>query len=172
VEVEAYDETDPASHAFHGRTARNDVMFGPAGHLYVYFTYGMHFCMNVVTGPPGRGEAVLLRAAEPIEGLDAMTRLRDDSRLRDLCRGPARWTRAFDIDRALDGADLVRGSPVWIERSAGTPLSVRATPRIGIRVAVSRPWRFLIDGDPWISGPSGGTAGRLTPRPTPDPSRR
>jgi DNA-3-methyladenine glycosylase len=151
VETEAYDRDDPASHTFRGMTARNAVMFGPAGHLYVYFTYGMHYCMNVVTERVGHGSAVLLRAAEPIEGLEAMRRDRGTDRIRDLCRGPARLAQAFGIDRSFDGVDLVRGSDVWIER--GPPIDpgdVRTGPRIGIRVGVDRPWRFWLD-EPWVS---------------------
>ena len=137
VETEAYDRDDPASHTFRGMTARNAVMFGPAGHLYVYFTYGMHHCMNVVTERVGHGSAVLLRAAEPIEGLEAM--------------GRARLAQAFGIDRSFDGVDLVRGSQVWIERGPPIePADVRTGPRIGIRVGVDRPWRFWLD-EPWVS---------------------
>ena len=151
VETEAYERDDPASHTFHGMTARNAVMFGPAGHLYVYFTYGMHHCMNVVTERVGHGSAVLLRAAEPIEGLEAMARARGTDRVRDLCRGPARLAQAFGVDRSFDGIDLVRGGEMWIER--GPPIdaaAVRTGPRVGIRVGVDRPWRFWLDG-PWVS---------------------
>jgi DNA-3-methyladenine glycosylase len=145
VETEAYDEDDPASHSFRGVRPRTAVMFGPPGFLYVYFTYGMHWCMNVVTDAPGRGSAVLLRGAEPIDGLDAMRRRRPDVRNdAQLLAGPARWTRAFAIDRSLDGADLVRGSDVWIERGTPVPVEhVGVTERIGLRVARERPWRFV-----------------------------
>jgi len=151
VETEAYDEGDPASHSFHGVTARTRVMFGPAGHLYVYFTYGMHHCMNVVTGRAGEGSAVLLRAAEPLEGLEAMGRGRGTDRVRDLCRGPARLAQAFAIDRSFDGIDLVAGDRLWIERGRPpTPSKVRSGPRIGIRAGTDLPWRFTLDG-PWVS---------------------
>ncbi len=114
VETEAYEPNDPASHAFRGRTTRNAVMFGEPGRLYVYFAYGMHFCMNAVTGRAGEGTAVLLRAAEPIEGLDEMERRRGRPRRRDLCSGPAKLCQAFGVDRSFDGADLVGGNDIWI----------------------------------------------------------
>jgi len=144
VEVEAYDELDPASHSFRGRTPRTDVMFGTPGRLYVYFTYGMHWCMNVVTGRAGEGSAVLLRAAEPLEGLEAMTARRGARPPRELLAGPARWTRAFGIDGRDDGADLVRGAAVWLERGERVPSDrVAVTARIGVTVATERPWRFV-----------------------------
>lgn len=128
-------------------------MFGEPGHLYVYFTYGMHVCANVVTGPGGEGSAVLLRAAEPLEGEDVMRRNRGTERIRDLCRGPARLAQAMDIDRALDGADLLdRGSPVWLEQGAPLPPSaIERGPRVGIRRATTTPWRFSEMGSPWVS---------------------
>jgi DNA-3-methyladenine glycosylase len=151
VETEAYEQDDPASHAFRGMTARNGVMFGPAGHLYVYFTYGMHHCMNVVTGREGEGAAVLLRAAQPIDGLEVMGRARGTDRIRDLCRGPARLAQALGVDRSLDGSDLVAGDDVWIEGGSGPGgLEVRSGTRIGIRAGVDTPWRFWLD-EPWVS---------------------
>jgi DNA-3-methyladenine glycosylase len=151
VETEAYEQDDPASHAYRGMTPRVRVMFGPPGHLYVYFTYGMHHCMNVVTGPNGTASAVLLRAAQPLEGTDRMSIRRGTDRVLDLCRGPARLAQAFDVDRSLDGADLVRGSEIWIERDpAAVADGIRSGPRVGIRVGADRPWRFWIDG-PWVS---------------------
>jgi DNA-3-methyladenine glycosylase len=152
VETEAYEQTDPASHSFRGPTARNGVMFGPPGHLYVYFTYGMHFCMNVVTDREGWGSAVLLRAAEPLEGVPAMRRRRGTSDLRLLCSGPGRLTQAFGIDRRLDGADVVEGPTLRIERGAPVAASrVEIGPRVGIRSGVEQPWRFSIAGDPFVS---------------------
>jgi DNA-3-methyladenine glycosylase len=156
VECEAYQEGDPASHSFRGPTPRNEVMFGPAGHLYVYFTYGMHWCMNIVTGGVGEGSAVLLRAGEPLEGVDEMARRRGRDTVRDLCAGPAKWTQAFGVDRACNGADLVVGRDLWIERGPARPsASIEVTPRIGLTVAVDEPWRFVIAGSPWASRRSG-----------------
>jgi DNA-3-methyladenine glycosylase len=166
VETEAYEPDDPASHSFRGPTRRNAAMFGRPGHLYVYFTYGMHWCMNVVTGPVGHGSAVLLRAAEPLEGLEAMVEARGIGRVRDLCRGPARWAQAFAVTGEQDGLDLVRGSALWLE--AGDPVAagrIRAGPRVGIRDGVDRPWRFLEGESPWVS------RGPATPRDR-APSRR
>ncbi len=152
VETEAYEQTDPASHSFRGVTARNAVMFGPAGRLYVYFTYGMHFCMNVVTDREGWGSAVLLRAAEPLEGVAAMRRRRGTADLRLLCSGPARLTQALGIDRRFDGVDLVEGSTLWIERGEPVPQArVRIGPRVGIRSGVEQPWRFSVADDAFVS---------------------
>ncbi len=150
VETEAYEQRDPASHSYRGRTARTEVMFGPAGHLYVYFTYGLHFCANVVTGRRGEGSAVLLRAGEPLEGLDAMAERRGTSNPRLLCSGPARLCQALSIDRAAGGEDLVAGERIWLERgTAATAIS--AGPRVGIRLAMEQPWRFWETGDPFVS---------------------
>jgi DNA-3-methyladenine glycosylase len=127
-------------------------MFGEPGHLYVYFTYGMHFCMNAVTGRRGEGMAVLLRAAEPIDGLDEMRRRRGRSQDRELCSGPAKLCQAFGVDRSLDGADLVRGSDLWIAEGIPVPSSlVVEGPRVGIRVGLEHTWRFSVDADPYVS---------------------
>jgi DNA-3-methyladenine glycosylase len=152
VEAEAYGPADPASHAFRGRTARNAVMFGPPGCLYVYFTYGNHWMMNAVTGRDGAGEAVLLRAAEPLEGLDLMAlhRGRDDPRL--LCAGPGRLAQAFGATREHDGEDLVRGGAFWIETGSPVPIArVARGIRVGVNVGVEEEWRFWIRGDPYVS---------------------
>jgi DNA-3-methyladenine glycosylase len=144
VEVEAYGGADDAaSHAYRGPTPRNEAMFGPAGHLYVYFIYGMYFCANVVTGRVGNGEAVLLRAVVPLMGLEPM-RLRRPKARSDyaLANGPGKLCGAFGIDRSHDGLDLVRG-PIGIWRDAAKVVSVIATPRIGITKEVDRPWRWL-----------------------------
>ena len=154
TEVEAYaSDIDPASHAFRGRTPRNAVMFGPGGHAYVYFTYGMHFCMNLVCGPAGTAGAVLLRAGEVVEGLEHARARRGEASVRDLARGPARLTKAMGVDRALDGADVTRrGSPLTVVRGeAVTDDVVRRGPRVGVSAAAEQPWRLWIDGEPTVS---------------------
>lgn len=150
VEVEAYGGADdPGSHAFRGMTPRNTTMFGPPGHLYVYFTYGMHWCSNVVCVRDGVPGAVLLRAVEPVEGLDLMAARRgtDDPRL--LARGPARLCQAFGFARAQDGADLVSG-PVSIGGRQRIQGIILESSRIGVRVGVEHKWRFYEQGR-WAS---------------------
>lgn len=159
AEVEAYmGADDPGSHAFRGQTARNAVMFGPAGHLYVYFTYGMHFCANVVCGPPGSATAVLLRAGEVVEG-EALARSRRLSArsTRDLARGPARLASALGLGRDDDGTDLCADSSTTTLLTAGSngPLTIRRGPRVGVSGpggdGDSYPWRFWLDGEPTVS---------------------
>ena len=157
VEVEAYrGADDPASHAFRGPTPRTEVMFGPPGHLYVYFTYGMHWCANAVTSADGTAGAVLIRALAPLRGLDEMTAARPKARRRvDLANGPAKACQAMGVDGALDGADLVRADRGVTISDDGTPppAAPDTGPRIGISVAVDRPWRFSVPGDPHRSKP-------------------
>ena len=161
VETEAYQEDDPASHSYRGRTARTDVMFRAPGHLYVYFTYGMHFCMNVVTGDDGEGSAVLLRAAEPLDGLQTMRRLRGTGDERLLCSGPARLAQALGIGREHNGLDLVRRGELWIGQGAPVATDrIVATTRIGIRHGTERPWRFLVGGDGFVSRAPAATGSR------------
>jgi DNA-3-methyladenine glycosylase len=151
TEVEAYGGADdPGSHAYRRRTARNATMFGPPGHLYVYFTYGMHFCANVVTGEPGEPGAVLLRAGEVVEGRDLARARRSRSSDRDLARGPARLCQALAIGRDDDGADL-RGGEVRLRPQPGSPRPIDSGPRVGLRAAGDRPWRFWLDGEPTVS---------------------
>jgi DNA-3-methyladenine glycosylase len=149
VEVEAYAEDDPASHAFGGATARNASMFGPPGHLYVYRSYGIHWCANVVCERPGRGAGVLLRALEPTHGLDRMRARRRVADERLLCSGPGRLTQALGVTGADDGADLSR--PPFELVSPVTPAAVERTPRIGISRAVEQPWRYVEVGSRWPS---------------------
>ncbi len=142
TEVEAYRQDDPASHTFGGRTKRNDVMFGPPGYLYVYFTYGMHFCANVVTGAVDEGAAVLLRAVEPVAGIDLMLERRN-GRHRALADGPAKLCQAFGIDGAHNGVDLVTGDgPGLFDDGTPPPDHPRVGPRIGISKAIDIPWRW------------------------------
>jgi DNA-3-methyladenine glycosylase len=152
VETEAYRSDDAASHSYRGPTARNATMFGPPGHLYVYFTYGMHHCMNAVTGSSEGASAVLLRAGEPLLGIDEMRRRRGGRGVRDLCRGPARLCQALGVDRTLDGTDLVRGGAIWIGTGSPPEGPVVATPRIGIRRDADRPWRFVDAASRFVSG--------------------
>jgi DNA-3-methyladenine glycosylase len=144
VETEAYEPGDPASHGFRRITERNRTMFGAAGHLYVYFTYGNHWMLNVVTRRAGEPSAVLLRALEPLEGLDAMRAARGRDDLVGLCSGPGKLAQALSVDRASDGDDLVRGDVIWLE--AGSPVGaadVTAGPRVGVSVGVDQAWRFV-----------------------------
>jgi DNA-3-methyladenine glycosylase len=151
TEVEAYDgSNDPGSHAYRGQTARNAVMFGPAGHLYVYFTYGMHWCANVVCGPTGSASAVLLRAGEIVDGLDPARARRPSARTdRELARGPARLCQALGIAREQNGHDLTV-KPLTLEPGA-PPAEVRTGPRVGLRAAADRPWRFYLPDEPTVS---------------------
>ena len=155
VEVEAYrGEDDPGSHGFRGPTKRNATMFGPPGHLYVYFTYGMHWCANVVAETDGVAAAVLLRALTPLEGLEAMYAARGPAARteRDLCSGPAKLTQALGIDGALDGADLVSGDRgVTIVDDDQPPPTPAVTTRIGLTSGAELPWRFYIEGTADIS---------------------
>jgi DNA-3-methyladenine glycosylase len=176
TEVEAYaGASDPASHSYRGKTARNAVMFGPPGHAYVYFTYGMHFCVNVVCAGNGSASAVLFRAGRIVVGeeLARARRSRDGKSIpyRDLARGPARLCQALDIDRSLDGVDVcVPSSPLrmrWpdasttarsaavLARGDDPPKPPRrkilSGPRVGVSQAAERPWRFWIEGEPTVS---------------------
>jgi DNA-3-methyladenine glycosylase len=160
VEAEAYGPDDPASHSFRGPTPRNASMFGSPGHAYVYVSHGIHHCLNVVAEPPS---AVLLRALEPIEGLEEMHRRRRTDRERLLCAGPGRLCEALGIGTNLDGHDLTLGEGLWIARGhrAG---DVVVTPRVGLTDAADWPWRFVLAGSPFASrGP--GFRGALTERP-------
>jgi DNA-3-methyladenine glycosylase len=152
TEVEAYaGPLDPASHAYRGPTKRNAVMFGPPGHAYVYFTYGMHFCVNLVCLGEGTAAAVLIRAGEVVEGRELAMRRRPRSAPRDLARGPARLCEALAIDRALYGADVCDpAGPLRV--LPGEPASgLRTGPRTGVTSAKDVPWRFWIDGEPSVS---------------------
>lgn len=150
VETEAYDQTDAASHSYRGRTPRTDVMFGPPGHAYVYFTYGMHYCFNVVTGEEGVGSAVLVRALEPLEGLEIMRQNRGKD---DVTNGPAKLCQALKIDKTLNGHDLSK-PPFYLEfQDQLSNNSYVQTTRIGITKDTDKPWRFYIKDNPFVSKP-------------------
>lgn len=158
VEVEAYCGLDDAgSHAYRGKTVRNATMFGRPGGLYVYFTYGMHWCANAVCGPGGQPHAALLRAAAPLEGLDVMRARRPKARRdRELCAGPARLAQAFGLDRVLDGDDLVTGPVRILDDGTPPPEQPGVSERIGLSPGRGdeHPWRFYVPGDPNVSRPS------------------
>ena len=157
VEVEAYcGPEDPGSHAYRGPTRRNATMFGPAGHLYVYFAYGMHWCMNAVCGDEGEGVAVLLRGAAPESGLEVMRENRPAARRdRDLCRGPARLCQALGVTGAHDGADLVRADRglTIVDDGVVPPAPPAVSTRIGLSAGAELPWRWFTPGDPHLSRP-------------------
>ena len=158
VEVEAYcGAEDAGSHAFRGPTPRNATMFGPPGRLYVYFTYGMHWCANAVCGREGEGVAVLLRAAEPVEGLEVMRARRPKARReRDLLGGPARLCQAFALDRSDDGADLVTGDHgvTLVDDGTPPPEAPAVSTRIGLTHGAEHPWRWCTPGSPHLSKPA------------------
>ena len=150
VETEAYDQADAASHSFNGMTPRSEVMFGPAGHWYVYFTYGMHYCCNVVVGPEGYGAAVLIRAIEPLEGQETMKKFRQKHGY-ELTNGPAKFCQAFSIDKTVNG---------WNAESSDLKVTLKEpveniviSTRIGISKAKDEPWRFHESTSKWVSKP-------------------
>ncbi|TQJ87124.1 DNA-3-methyladenine glycosylase [Streptomyces sp. SLBN-31] len=157
TEVEAYDgPNDPGSHAYRGRSARNDVMFGPPGHVYVYFTYGMWFCMNLVCGPEGRASAVLLRAGEVVEGAEHARKRRLSARNdKELAKGPARLATALGVDRALDGTDACASGETPLRMLTGRAVAsdqVCNGPRTGVAGEGGvHPWRFWVADDPTVS---------------------
>ncbi|MGV9453182.1 DNA-3-methyladenine glycosylase [Streptomyces sp. NPDC003635] len=160
TEVEAYDgPNDPGSHAYRGRTARNGVMFGPPGHVYVYFTYGMWHCMNLVCGPDGTASAVLLRAGEIVEGAELARKRRLSARNdKELAKGPARLATALGVDRALDGTDACASGTTELRMLTGTPVpsdQVRTGPRTGVSGDGGNgdvhPWRYWVANDPTVS---------------------
>lgn len=151
VETEAYDQTDAASHSYKGRTPRTDIMFGPAGRLYVYFTYGMHYCCNVVVGEAGYGTAVLIRAVEPLAGTAQMSENRRGLTGVTLTNGPAKMCQALGIDKQLNGHDL-RCEPLQLFMRSPLPANkIIQTTRIGITRAKDEPRRFYIAGNPYVS---------------------
>jgi len=155
VEVEAYcGPIDPGAHTYRGRTARNATMFGPAGLLYVYFTYGMHWCVNVVCGDVDEGVAVLVRALEPLEGIEEMRAARGAAarRDRDLCSGPAKLAQALGLDGGHDGVDLLDGGHVQLlDDGTPPPTDPVQTTRIGLSAGAEQPWRWYVPGHPHVS---------------------
>jgi len=151
VETEAYDRADPASHSFAGPTERNGAMFGAPGHAYVYLSHGIHWCLNFVCREPGHGAGVLIRALEPLAGLDLMRARRGVEGARQLCSGPGKLCQALAVTRAHNGADLA-AAPFALAPAEGA-FAVAAGPRIGISKAVEVPWRFGLAGSPFLSRP-------------------
>jgi DNA-3-methyladenine glycosylase len=154
VETEAYDVTDPACHAYVGRTARNEVLFGPPGHAYVYLSYGIHSLLNAVAEPEGSAAAVLIRALQPTAGIDLMRERRGREEVEELCSGPGKLTEALGVGLKLNGADLGR-APFEIARPAGDwqGAEIVTSTRIGITKAADLPWRYSVKGSQYVSRP-------------------
>jgi DNA-3-methyladenine glycosylase len=152
VEVEAYDQEDPASHGHRGRTPRNEAMFGPPGHAYVYRSYGIHWCLNLVCGAEGVPEAALIRALEPTTGLEEQRRRREVEELRSLCSGPGKLSHALGVTREHDGLPL-DAPPFRLEQRELVPEIVTG-PRVGITRATELSWRYLERGSPYLSRPA------------------
>ncbi len=151
VETEAYiAKNDPACHAFNGKTRRNEVMFGPPGFAYVYFTYGMHYCLNFVTEPEGAAAAVLIRALEPLSGIEIMKINRKTNIITNLCSGPAKLTQALSITKSDNGLPLFKGNFI-VEDDGFLDFEITTTSRIGIKQGTEFPWRFYIKDSPYIS---------------------
>ena len=157
VETEAYvGPHDLACHAAKGRTARTEVMFGPPGHAYVYFIYGVYYCLNIVTEEVGHASAVLIRALEPVEGIELMQQRRGTQKLHSLASGPGKLCLAMAIDKTLNGVDMCRGNILYVEDRGEPRPKIVARPRIGVDYAgkwKDKPWRFLIRGSEFVSKP-------------------
>ncbi|MEM4271737.1 MAG: DNA-3-methyladenine glycosylase [Candidatus Pacearchaeota archaeon] len=151
VETEAYLSNDPASHSSRGMTRRNETMFGAPGKAYVYFTYGMYHCFNVVTAPEGIGEAVLIRALEPIEGVDIMKKRRKKERIKELCSGPAKLAIAMGIDKKHNGISLIDGKLKILEGKKANEKEIIKTTRIGISEGKNLPYRFYLKNSDFVS---------------------
>lgn len=151
VETEAYDQTDVASHSYNGRTPRTEVMFGPAGYLYVYFTYGMHYCCNVVVGEDGYGAAVLIRAVEPLDGVEVIYQNRKGRKGADITNGPAKLCQALGINKSMNGHNLRQEPLRLIPTEPIKKGNVVQTTRIGISKGQDVPWRFYIKDNEWVS---------------------
>lgn len=151
VETEAYLQNDPAAHSFIGPTPRNQALFGPAGTIYVYLIYGLHYCFNVVTNQSGTGEAVLIRALKPLEGLSTMQQRRGLTDQKQLCNGPAKLAQALGITPSLNGQSLLNGSVTILKPTNSPLLEIHTTTRIGITKAADLPYRFYLKNSPFIS---------------------
>lgn len=149
VETEAYRADDPASHSYRGLTDSNKPLFYSAGAVYVYFTYGMHYCLNIVTGVKGEGEAVLIRALEPVDGIALMKKRRKTQILNNLTNGPGKLAQAFGIDKSFNGTNIFDG-PIFLQKGI-TPKEIAIDKRIGITKAVENEWRFYIKDNPFVS---------------------
>lgn len=149
VETEAYREDDPASHSYHGLTKANSALFDSAGTVYVYFIYGLHNCVNIVTGKSGVGQAVLIRAIEPIDGINFMKSRRHISDVKQLTNGPAKLAQAFAIDKSMNGSNILNG-PLYIEKGY-IPKEIVVGKRIGIAKAIDKEWRFYIKDNQFVS---------------------
>jgi DNA-3-methyladenine glycosylase len=154
VETEAYEAADPACHAYIGKTSRNQVLFGPPGHAYVYLSYGIHSLLNFVTEPEGTASAVLIRALEPTRGIELMRERRGREEISDLCSGPGKLTEALGVGLELNGADLFE-PPFELTEPVGewTRAAVVTGPRIGITKAAELPWRYSVEGSRFVSRP-------------------
>ena len=150
VETESYHETDEASHSYNGQTKRTAVMFGPPGHAYIYFTYGMHYCFNVVAEKEGVGAGVLIRALEPTQGIELMKKRRNQDNIHNLCNGPAKLVQALAIGKKDYGKPLYKGS-LYIAEPKLKDIKVVFGPRVGISKAQDKPWRFWIKDNPFVS---------------------
>lgn len=150
VETEAYSQDDAASHSFKGVTNRTRVMFGAAGHVYVYFTYGMHYCFNVVCGPAGHGQAVLIRALKPLNGVELMKKRRNRDAEHELCNGPAKLVQAMGITMNDYGRPLFAGA-LYINPASHASYEISIGPRVGITKAVDEPWRFWMSDSKYVS---------------------
>jgi DNA-3-methyladenine glycosylase len=154
VETEAYEESDPACHAYVGKTARNEVLFGPPGYAYVYLSYGIHSLLNFVTEPEGRASAVLIRALEPTESIEVMRERRGRDEIEQLCSGPGKLSEALGVDLSLNGSDLFRPPFEISDRDrANSEVVITASPRIGITKAAELPWRYCVAGSRFVSRP-------------------
>lgn len=153
VETEGYPPGDAAGHAFRGKTRRNQSLFLGPGYCYVYFTYGSSFMVNVTSEEPGVGAGVLLRALEPLEGIEIMQRFRKMTRTRDIARGPGRLAQAMQIDKRYDGVDLCAGEALWLGTAARRIGPICSSTRIGLTREVHRKRRFFKSGNPYVSGP-------------------